>query len=186
MKTPQRTQQNKKGPMQPCTKRRSSRVTVQSQNTSKPNTTIKSMEKMYIADSGASLHMMVECSVSTSAGKEQHRTDRKLLEIQAASGIVVSIEKSTVCIQELGTYLCVKLAEDSLSVVVFYDCAMNWCLPTLGNQEDASNYGRKTITCCTDNFVPHVAVTQQKVTPSVRHDRARRTLVPATEVEGTM
>ena len=29
---------------------------------------------------------------------------------------------------------------------------------------------QKTVTCCTDNFVPLAAVTPQMVTPSIRHD----------------
>ena len=40
--------------------------------------------------------------------------------------------------------------------------------------------GKKTITCCTDNFVLLVAVTQQKVTPSFRHDAAVGNPVPET------
>ena len=51
--------------------------------------------------------------------------------------------------------------------------------PTLTN-------GERTIKCCTDNFVPLVAVTQQIATPSVRHDPAIGNPVPGNEVKGIM
>ena len=44
----------------------------------------------------------------------------------------------------------------------------------------------KTILCCTDNFVPLAEVTQQQVTPSIRHDPVIRNLVPDTEEEETL
>ena len=56
---------------------------------------------------------------------------------------------------------------------------MNWCVPTSGNQEETRHQqkGKKTITCFAENFVPLVAVTQQKVTPSARHDHGRGNFV---------
>ena len=65
---------------------------------------------------------------------------------------------------------------------------MNWCVPTSGNQEETRHQqkGKKTITCFAENFVPLVAVTQQKVTPSARHDHGRRNFVSDKQVEETM
>ena len=55
---------------------------------------------------------------------------------------------------------------------------MNWCVLTLGKKNPN--------TCCTDTFVPLVVVTQQKATPSLRHDPARRNLVPDADIEETI
>ena len=46
--------------------------------------------------------------------------------------------------------------------------------------------GNSTIACCPDNFVPLVAVTQQKVSPSSRHDPATGKPCASTEVKETM
>ena len=46
--------------------------------------------------------------------------------------------------------------------------------------------GKKTIKCCTDNFVLLVAVTLQKIAPSTRHDPARVNPVPDRKVEDTI
>ena len=50
--------------------------------------------------------------------------------------------------------------------------------------------GKKTTTCCTDNFVPVVAVAEHTTAPPLdtsapRHDTARGNPVPRTEVEET-
>ena len=68
------------------------------------------------------------------------------------------------------------------------DCAMNWCVLSLGKQEETRHQqkGKSTITCCTDKFVPLVAVSQQKVAPSNRHEPARENPVPDSDVAETM
>ena len=60
---------------------------------------------------------------------------------------------------------------------------MNWSIPTLGNSE---GHLQTYHTCCTDKFVPLVAITQQKGTPPIRHDPARRNFVQDKQVEDTM
>ena len=58
---------------------------------------------MFIANSGASLHTMRESSLTS--------------QMHTASGIVRSANVAKIYIQELGTYLHVKLVEDSPSVL---------------------------------------------------------------------
>ena len=99
------------------------------------------------------------------SGKENHSTNPKLPEVQTANGIVRSTKEAGVYIQELRTHLYVKLVEDSPSVL---------------------SERKARIACCIDNFVPLVGVTQQKASPSIRHDPARLTLVPDTRGRHTV
>ena len=65
----------------------------------------------------------------------------------------------------------VKLLGESLSLLSL----VRWCDELVyfyfwqpGGPSSTLTQGKKTITCCTDTFVPLVAVTQQKVAPSVQ------------------
>ena len=83
---------------------------------------------------------------------------------EAASGIFRSTKDPKVYTQELGTYSYVKLVEHFPSALSWgrlcdeLGCSYSW-QPGENSQETK---GTKTITCCTDNFVPLVAVTKQK------------------------
>ena len=73
----------------------------------------KSKVRMYVVDSGASLHVR---------GKEEFKVlsfaeGKENLEIQTASGIVRSTKVARVYIQELGTFLHLKLVESSPQVL---------------------------------------------------------------------
>ena len=73
------------------------------------------MDRMYIVDSGAALHMMAASSLS--AGKEDHTEDQKLPGDPNREGTIRSTEEARVDIQELGTYLYVKLVDEFPSVL---------------------------------------------------------------------
>ena len=80
-------------------------------------------------------------------------------------------KEARVYIQELGTYLYVTMVQNSPSVLSLGLCdelgfSHSW-------EGGGTNKGKKTITCCTDDFVPHVAVTHQKVSSPGKHDPAR-------------
>ena len=133
---------------------------------------------MYIVDSVASLHLTGGISVSSQERKPARQTKHHL-EIQTAKGIVLSTEKATVYILELGTCACIwwKLP---FRPFLLDDVSIIWCdayswqsrgNPTLRN-------GKKIITGSSGNFVLVVMVTQQKVTPSTRHDHAKGNPVP--------
>ena len=87
--------------------------------------------------------------------------------------------EAAVYIQELGTFLYLELVEDSpwtiLRIIGVF------LLLATRRKPDSKKKGKKTITFRTDTFVPLAAVTQQKVTPSSRHDLARGTPVPDQE-----
>ena len=93
--------------------------------------------------------------------------------------IVRSPKEARAHIQELGACLCVKLVVDSISVV-----SLGRLCDELGYSGSwqiggtpAGTKGKKTNAFCTDDVAPLVAVSQQKVTPSTRHDPARENLV---------
>ena len=79
-------------------------------NISKAKPTIKSNDRMYIVDSGASLLLMGK--VPSMPRKENIRNIKDYWKIQTANGIVRSTKEAKVHIQKLGTYLYVKLVED--------------------------------------------------------------------------
>ena len=80
-----------------------------------PRSIIKSNNRMYVVDRGASFHMEEERFLSLSAGKQTIRQTKHYLEIRHVSGVVRSAQEARVYILELGSYLYVKLVEDSSS-----------------------------------------------------------------------
>ena len=85
-------------------------------STSKPKSIIKSKERMYIVDRGASLHVMGASCAPQETAKPYEQTNNDF-EVQTASGIVRSAQEARVYIQEFGTHFYVKLVEDSLSAL---------------------------------------------------------------------
>ena len=71
-----------------------------------------SKERVYIVDSGSSLHMM-GLSYLNHKEKKSIRQSSNILDIQTASGIVVSDTQPKVYIKELGSYLWIYLVRDS-------------------------------------------------------------------------
>ena len=74
--------------------------TIEEANTSKPRPIIKSKDRMYIVDTGASLHMMEESS-TLSAGRESIRQTKNYLEIHTANGSVYFSKEAIDYIREL-------------------------------------------------------------------------------------
>ena len=113
------------------------------------------------------------------------RWTKNRIEIQTASGIVRSTKEARVYIQELGTFLYVKFVEGSPSAMSLgrlcdgLEYSHSW--QAGGNSTPTE--GEKNITCCSDTFVPRVAVAHQKVNPSIRHDSREENPVPDPEVE---
>ena len=69
-------------------------------------------ERMYMADSDVSLHMMGLSSLNHTE-KKTIRLSSKILDIQTANGIVVSVTQVKVYIKELGAYLWTHYVEES-------------------------------------------------------------------------
>ena len=65
---------------------------------------------------------------------------------------------------------------------------MSWVTLTRGKLRERLQFteGKKTTTCCTDNFVPLVAVAKQKTTPQRARQRKGEPLVPGREVSETL
>ena len=80
-----------------------SHVPTQAKNTA-TGLAIQTTERVYIVDSGASLHMMGLLSLSKKE-KKTVRQSSTILDIQTANGIVVSDTQAKVYIQELGAHL---------------------------------------------------------------------------------
>ena len=114
-----------------------------------------------------------EGKFSLHAGKENHTTDQKHLEIHTSSGIVRSTEEARDYIQEHGTDLHVALLEGSPSAPSFgrLCCAIggySYSCQTKGNP--TLTQGKKTHHILYRQFRPSRGRhTQLKVTSSVRH-----------------
>ena len=128
-----------------------------------------------------SVHIMEESFLFSPQETFSTRQIQTCLEVQTANGVVQSTKEARVFyIQELGTHLYDKFVEVSHSVLSHgrlcdeLEYSNSW--QPVGNPMLMK--GKKIITCCTDNFVPLVAVTQQKAAPCSRHDCARRTPSP--------
>ena len=94
-----------------------------------------------------------------SIGQKNHREDiepKDNLEIQAANGIVRSTKAAKAHIQELGMYLYVKFVEDSPSVLSLGRLCdgLGYLYTWLPGRNSPITERYRTITCCTDNFVP--------------------------------
>ena len=75
-------------------------------------TIMMAKDRMCMVDSGASLHLMGENSLNAQERTHVRKTIDDL-KFQSANGIVHSTKEGKVHIQELGTYLYVKVVEDS-------------------------------------------------------------------------
>ena len=124
--------------------------------------------RVYKVDSGASLHMMGLSSLNHNE-KKTIRRSRTILDIQTASGVVVSDAQAKVYIKERGAYLWIHLVKDSPSVLLMgrlcneLGCSYSW--PS--EETPRLSKGEKVIECSIDNFVPVTAVTKQEAVPSI-------------------
>ena len=132
-------------------------------NTSTAKPFIKSKDRMYIVDCGASLLMLGESSLNAQDRSNIWKTTG-YLDIHTANGVVRSTKEANVHIQELGACLFVGSVEDSLAVF-----SVGQLCDELGNsyswqpeENPKITECERTITCCFDNFVPLVAVTKRK------------------------
>ena len=147
---------------------------------------MKSKDRMFFVDSGVCLRMMGNV-LSLSAGQTIRQTKNDL-EIQTGNGIVRSTKEANAYIQDLDTHLYAKLVEDSPSLLSLgrvcdeLGCSFSW--QPGGNLTPTK--GKTVITCCTVNFVPFVAVTQQKAIPFIWHDPDMRNPVQEKKVGETM
>ena len=73
-------------------------------------TTMKAKDRMYMVDSGASLHLIGESSLNAQERTHVRKT-KDDLEFQCANGIVRTTKERKVHSQELGTYLYVKVVD---------------------------------------------------------------------------
>ena len=135
---------------------------------------------MYFVDSGASLHMTGD-SCLTSQEREIKKTN-SYPEILTASGIVRSIKEAKVYIPEVGTNFYVKLVDDSPSVLSLarQNVELGYSYSWQPGENPKFTKGNKTITGCTDNFVPIVVVTPQNATPSLDANLRRCDLIHET------
>ena len=114
---------------------------------------IRNKDRTHIVDSGASLRMM---GISSLTPKEK-RTIRKssvISDIQSANSMTVSDK-------EIGIHLWVNLVEDSTRVgrhCSDLGYAFSW--PSGGTSKLVK--GKRVIECGIDNFIPMVAVTEQR------------------------
>ena len=85
-------------------------------NMSQPRNIVKTNRREYVLDSGASVHMMARHSLPPEASERIRPTDKRL-SIQTANGIVEVTREADVYINELDTYVYIKLVEDSPAVL---------------------------------------------------------------------
>ena len=95
--------------------------------------------------------------------KKTIRQSRTILDIQTASGVVVSDAQAKVYIKERGACLWVHLVKDSPSVLSLgrlckeLGCSYSW--PS--EETPRLSKGKKVIECSIDNIVPVIAVTKK-------------------------
>ena len=78
--------------------------------------TIKSEERQFVVDSGASMHMVSKRDLN-SAGLEAMRVSEDPTTVMTANGEVQTREEATVYVKELDLFVTVMLLEDTLAVL---------------------------------------------------------------------
>ena len=121
------------------------------------SSTIKPVEREFVVDSGASMHMISKKDLN-SAELETVTTSRSPMTVMTANGQVQTNEEATVYVRELDIFLTMKVLEDTPAVLSLgklcneHGYSYEW----INGQKSHLTKNDIRIQCNTENFVPIV------------------------------
>ena len=117
----------------------------------------KTEERMFVVDSGASMHMLSKKDLSSDA-MDTLRRSRNPTTVVTANGEVQTNEEAQVYVHDIDLFVTVQLLEETPAVQSLGKlCSEHGCSHEWKNGETPRlTKNGKTITCTTDNFVPLV------------------------------